>query len=304
MGAPFRGSEDYTTSITVTKKGKEKKGSLHYHQILTWLQQKPCFAANIFDYVVFEPTTGTPEHKDGKFNLSTGFKVQPTDCKEDDPDMKLVLNHLHEVIANGNDAMYQYILNWFAHCFQHPNRKIGTMLVLIGGQEAGKNILLDWIGEMIYGNMYCMLSSLETLTQRFNAYQNGKLFMVLNEIQSYGGSFRDADKLKTIITERERLIEPKGKEAYRLNCYENYILISNNDWTVCVDADDRRYPCIRVSDKYRGDKPYFDRLGAVLTAGTAAKFMGLMMARNITEWRPTAIPTTELRTDMKMMSLS
>jgi hypothetical protein len=149
-----------------------------------------------------------------------------------------------------------------------------------------------------------MLSSLEALTQRFNAYQNGKLFMVLNEIQSYGGSFRDADKLKTIITERDRLVEPKGKEAYSIKCYENYILISNNDWTVRVDADDRRYPCTRVSDKYRGNKPYFDRLVAVLTAGYAAKFMGLMMARNITEWNPRAIPTTELRTEMKLMSLS
>jgi hypothetical protein len=151
--------------------------------------------------------------------------------------------------------------------------------------------------------MYCMLASLETLTQKFNAYQIGKLFIVLNEIQSYGGSFKDADKMKTIITEEDRLAEPKGKDAFPVKCYENYVLLSNNDWTVRVDADDRRYACTRVNAKYYGDKAYFDRLGAVLTAETA-KFMGFLLARDISEWNPRRIPTTTLRVEMKEMSLT
>lgn len=184
-------------------------------KILANLQQKASFKANVFDEADFMPMRGVPEHKDGKFNLFTGFKVEPVECIESDPDLALVLNHFREVIADGNDAYYQYVLNWFAHAFQRPNRKVGTMLVWQGGQGAGKNIILDWIGEQIFGPMYCALNNLEQLTQKFNSFQIGKLFIVLNEIQSHGGSFRDADKLKSIVTDKERMAEPGRQSILR-----------------------------------------------------------------------------------------
>jgi hypothetical protein len=51
------------------------------------------------------------------------------------------------------------------------------------------------------------------------------------------------------------------------------------------------------------DKPYFDKLSEVLTSETAAKFMGFLMARDITGWNPRAIPETELRAEMKMRGI-
>jgi len=267
----FTGAEGYSAFIVNDVEGKKVTTKKLYRDILAELMQKPCFKPNLFDAVEFLPMIGVPEHKDRKFNLFTGFKVMPTASSLCDPDVALILKHLREVIANDNDAYYEYMMCWFAHLFQKPTKKVGSMLVWSGPQGCGKNIIVDWIGNMIYGSMYMQLASLESLTQKFNAFQGNKMFAVLNEIQSYGGSFKDADKLKSLITEQDRKIEPKGKEAYMVKCYGNYIMLTNNDWTVRVESDDRRYACSTASGKYVKDSKYFDALGAVLTPETASK---------------------------------
>lgn len=300
---PFKGTEDYTFNTGMKKKGSE---TMPYSKILKGLQQKACFQANIFSDVEFAPVpaSAAPTHQDEKFNLFTGFKVAPAESKEDDPDLALVLNHFREVISADNMEYYNYVLNWFAHAFQRPHIKIGVVLTLIGPQESGKNILFDWIGEFIYGDMFHQLSSLDRLTQQFNAHNINKLFSVLNEIQSYGGSFKESDKLKTIISDKWQLIEPKGREAFKIADCCNYILLTNNDWPVRVESDDRRWACNRTTGNHKGDKAYFDRLGSVLNATTAAKFVGMLLRRDISTWNPRLIPATTLRSEMKVQSQS
>src|SRR6185437_1303073 len=144
---------------------------------------------------------------------------------------------------------------------------------------------------------------LDTLTQKFNGYQADKLFILLNEIQSYGGSFKDSDKLKSLITDSKRHIQLKGKEGYDADCFENYVMLSNNDWTVRVEVDDRRYVCTRISGCRVKDKGYFDKLGAALSPETAAKFMYYLMNRSLIGWNPRVIPDTELRSEMKLRAL-
>lgn len=74
------------------------------------------------DGVVFLPGQG---QRPGRFNLWNGFAVKPNEgyCK-------LFLEHLAEVICDGDEDVARWVLNWLADCVQHPGRRPGTALVL------------------------------------------------------------------------------------------------------------------------------------------------------------------------------
>jgi len=167
LDTPFRLSENYSVTTKSEVKTKEstkvKTTSTSYWEILLGLQTKPSFKPNIFSELEFRPMVGDPRHNGRKFNSFPGFLVKPQECKDDDVYLKLVLDHFREVIANNNEPYYEYMMNWFAHCFQRPNMKIGTMLIWIGPQEGGKNILIDWIGKEIYGPLYVAPNSRQTI---------------------------------------------------------------------------------------------------------------------------------------------
>ena len=291
--------------IADSKKKAPKLGEVKYSDIFKRLQQELCYKENIFHDVEFWPA---PEmiHRDRKFNLFQGFKQKPIapDPTKVHRGLEKVLFHLFRVIANNDTTCYEYLLNWFAHALQRPHKKIGVVPILLGAQGIGKNIIIDFIGKFIYGNMYLMLNSLDTLMQQFNGFLANKLLIVLNEIQTFGGSYKDADKIKSYITEDERMKQIKYQESTKITVMENFIMMTNNDWPMRIEADDRRWAPMRVSDEFTDNKKYFDELGAELTADTAAHFMGFLLARNISEWNPRAIPATKLRTEMKELSVS
>ena len=74
--------------------------------------------------------------------------------------LELLLFHLRRCWARGNEDSYEYILNFFADMLQHPERKIGVMLLLLSQPGAGKGLILSFIGEFILGDLYVSLPTL------------------------------------------------------------------------------------------------------------------------------------------------
>lgn len=301
--SPFEHTS-YHIMVKKMVKGKEVVKKLLYSKILADLSAKAVFKRNYYDKVDFLPMHGTPEHVGHSiFNTFTGFGVTPLECKDDDADLALVYHHIKVVLANNNPELNKYICDWLACCLQQPARKIGTMLVFTGPPGAGKNTLFDWIGEHIYGDLFLPIAKISQLTQQFNVFMAGKLFCLLNEIQSYSGDHAGAEVLKGIVTDKSRLIEPKGRESYRLSTFENYVLLSNNPHPLRIEVGDRRYMQTEVSDVYCTNQPYFDRLHAALTPESARKFMYSLMQRDLVGWNPKDMPSTAARVDSKVQAL-
>ena len=54
----------------------------------------------------------------------------------------IILEHF-KVVANFNDDVYKYLLNYFAWLFQKPHRKTEVCLLIQGKQGAGKTTLVE-----------------------------------------------------------------------------------------------------------------------------------------------------------------
>ena len=94
-----------------------------------------------------------------------------------------VLDHIRNILANGEELHYEYQLNWFAACLQWK-RKLGVILIYYGLQGAGKDVLIgdDGLLAIIYGKYHQKLANIDYLLTNFNSDAKNKLFVALDEV--------------------------------------------------------------------------------------------------------------------------
>ena len=78
--------------------------------------------------------------------------------------IKLFVNHIRDIICNGDDELCEYVLNWFAQIIQTPHKKTKVGLVWRSEAEGvGKNIILNLIRDIMGSEYYYSTSNLEHL---------------------------------------------------------------------------------------------------------------------------------------------
>lgn len=175
--------------------------------------------------------------------------------------MDTAKNHIEEIICDGDKKTIKYFYEWLAHLLQKPTSKDGIpAIILKSGQGTGKNLICNFICNIINPAYTIILTNFDKLTGKFNNVLENKLLTICNEISSFGGDFKQNDKLKSIITDTKQIIEPKGQDAYSINNYSRFIFLTNNDWPVKIEKDDRRYFCMKVSDSMKGNQEYYKKV--------------------------------------------
>lgn len=281
------------------KKTKAPKNEKHTSDTL--LKNSICYNALIFQ--PYSPIQTPPQNND--FNLWQGFRAQVVD-KVDESKISLILNHIKEVWAGGNEECYRWILSWYAHIIQKPNVKTQKCLTLVSEQGAGKNVISDFIEEFVIGQLHAItICGLDKITSRFNAIREGMLMIVLNEVDACEGFKSAFVKMKSLITEKRQEIERKGIDPTLILDCTNYVILSNDRFSVYVEDGDRRYMMPDVSDKFKGNTDYFDNLRATLTQDTANHlFTFLLNYQGINVIDEKNIPTTETKRSMLANSIS
>lgn len=209
-----------------------------------------------------------PQLKEKILNTFSGytFKYNPNYKEEiytDDINelFKTAQDHMERIICNNDPLTINYFYNWISHLIQKPTKKDGVPAIIMkSGQGTGKNLITSFLSNIINPIYTITLCDFDKLTGNFNSILENKLLSICNEIQNYGGNFKSNDKLKSIITDTEQIIEPKGTDAYKINNYSRFIFITNNDWPVKIEKDDRRYFCMEVSDAEKGNADYYERV--------------------------------------------
>lgn len=130
---------------------------------------------------------------------------------------------LHDVWANGDRAIYEYLLNWFAYPLQRK-RKTGVCIVVISEQGYGKGTIAhDLLGCGIYGEVkndtqsgcYTQITDIDDIVGRFNSQSCGRIFINADECSSYSAAYRMNNKFKNLITSTSRKLESKGVSTLR-----------------------------------------------------------------------------------------
>jgi hypothetical protein len=236
------------------------------------------------------------------FNLWSGFKSTP--LKNNDL-IKPILHHIRYVWANNIEERFKYIIKWLANIIQIPDKKNGVVLVFIGNQGCGKNILCNFLMKDLIGKKYtATIKDLKKVSGKFNSILEHKLLITLDEVSNIEKNYhRTFDKLKNLITEDTQQIERKGIDPITIDDYCNYIMLSNNYYPVKVEGMDRRYCIFECSNKYIGNTNYFKKLNESFNQKTADAFMYFLTKIDISNFNLQEIPHSNLRSELMNRSI-
>lgn len=189
------------------------------------------------DWVVDEA-----EHKINTFRPSPYFSVEPN-AKGQFPVIEGVIMHLLGV-RDPKDPLYQHFLNWLAVIFQRKAKPL-TAWVTHGVEGTGKGTLFTRILQPLLNHTNVFAGRIDNLEEQFNGWMQGKLLVLIDEIDvdDFRERGRVASKLRNYITEPMVSFRHMRQAAVFDKNYASFIFASNRPQPVFIPESDRRYNC-------------------------------------------------------------
>jgi len=171
--------------------------------------------------------------------------------------VNIFLDFIKEILASGNDDVYNYIIKWNANMCK-GNKNDSALVFKTTAKGVGKSSFPVMMRKYILGEKLSLESGSEPLKSKFNSILGGKLFVYFEELETFTSSewVSISSVLKRQITSDTIILQKKGQDAYETDNINNYILLTNHD----VDDDGRRYFVADISTHRKGDIEYWSNL--------------------------------------------
>jgi phage/plasmid-associated DNA primase len=145
-----------------------------------------------------------------------------------------------ETWASGDEAIYRYIISWFAGLVTNLKSINMVALAMVAKQGTGKGFFLQFTKYIIRGINICETQGIGSITQKHNTAIQNKRLVVINEMSSTRDEFKsNFDKIKTYITDPVVQIEPKGVDPYQITNISNFLLFTNHRDSIIIEESDR-----------------------------------------------------------------
>jgi hypothetical protein len=109
-------------------------------------------------------------------------------------------------------------------------------------------------------------------------------------------------QLKTRVSERTRMIEKKGVDAFQAKSFTRIWFLTNHEHPLMIEDNDRRYCALYVSPARAMDKPYFKALLNQMNNGGREALLHFLLHRDISNYNAEAIPQTKELELQKLLS--
>lgn len=198
--------------------------------------------------------------------------------------IKPPIRHIHEVVANDRQEDTDFNLDWLARILQQPQTPTRVAISLYGRQGVGKGIIFEWFRRHVLG-LQCSYQTSKPERDLIGTFANGIVGKVLVQVDEVKSLHDYSDRLKDLITNQTVNYEKKGKDSIVLPNMANFIFTSNNANALTVSPDDRRFVLFSCSDRYKGNRQYFEDLGAHLMRPEVIRaFYDFLMARDLSKY--------------------
>jgi hypothetical protein len=236
------------------------------------------------------------------FNLFSGWPTRPSQG-----DWSLTQWHIKNALCGGDQAHYEYFLDWLAHILQYPAVKPNVALVLRGRKGTGKSMIMSAIAKAL-GPLGMVISHSKHLTGSFNSHLREKIFALVEE-SFFSGSPAEEGVLKHLISDVNTTYEAKGYDAEPGLSFLRVCLVTNSDWAAPASEDERRFFIPTVTDAaiLRNNEEggtYFSRLAQEIAGGGISALFHDLMNRSISESDVRRAPDTEELQRQKLLTLS
>tara|TARA_R100000655_G_scaffold109684_2_gene164938 strand:+ start:2953 stop:5178 length:2226 start_codon:yes stop_codon:yes gene_type:complete len=228
-----------------------KDGTIENRNVFKkWLKDKNKRSYERIDFIPsFQETNSRVYNTFKGFNFE-GKNIVNTDAIERfEAHIRLLVDHEEE--------SFIYLRNYIAHLFQKPDERPNIAIVIKSGQGVGKDLLIDFIGNILGKDMIYRTAKLDEIFEKFNGSLKNKLLLQLNEVSGTDG-FSKKENLKDLITTNEININEKNLKPYTLTNYLRLFIFSNNLIPIEIPHDDRRY-CVFKSGRKEA-RPYYNQL--------------------------------------------
>lgn len=259
-----------------------------------WLEWK---GRREYEGLVFMPEQTAP----AKFyNLWKGFSYAPSDQAEH-PSLTMFLDHAKANVCRGDEALFRWLIGYFAHLVQRPWEKPLVSLVFRGAKGVGKNALVERIGALLGGH-FLLTSSRRYLIGNFNGHLENCLLFALDEA-FWSGDKQAEGTLKDLITGRQHVIEHKGKEPYSVDNKTRVVIIGNEEWLVPASHDERRFAVFDVGDGRKQDRGFFTDMREGMERGGYPCLLRYLLDYDLSGIDINQAPATKGLADQKHHSL-
>lgn len=238
--------------------------------------------------VVFRPDGRAPN---GSYNLWRGWAAEP----DESASCGLFLDHLRNIICNGDSRQYEWLLGWMAHMVQRPAEKPRSAIVLRGEKGAGKDIVGVYLRHLMDKSAYLHTSDQNAVWGQFNGPIANKLLIHLEEAFFHGDHGADS-RIKNLITADSQTINEKHAPVYSIDSFHRLFITSNELRVVNATSGERRYFISEVSEARKGDHAYFNALVREMEGDGPAALMHKLLTYDLSAWNPRP-PATEALLD-------
>lgn len=195
--------------------------------------------AYYIDEVGFDPT-----EKDQTIKLNTwrGFEIEAVEgnCEL----IKDLVSYLCSAESNAHEAC-EFLLDWMAFQVQHPGIKLGSAIIMQGGQGTGKSTLFNVLQD-IFGS-YSKTLNQRALEDKFNSdWVEKTLFVKCEEIAASSDVWHVKGEVKDLITGDWIRSNEKNSVARPIKNRMNFAILSNETIPMPLDRDDRRFLVVRT----------------------------------------------------------
>lgn len=217
----------------------------------------------VYNDTIWRPTLN---YSGRELNLWTGFLAErrPSDWTYDEEKVKPILSFIKEIICDGDEENFKWLLSWFHHCFTKPEEKTGICLILYSRtQGTGKGTLTNFLINHVYGREIAdEVAGLSKVVQQFNTVRTRKCLLCPDETSALKGDFHAVfDNLKNAITSDKALIEHKhANVSYSVDDFTNFIISTNNLHSVKIESTDRRFMIFHVNPDRVNEHDYYREL--------------------------------------------
>ena len=143
------------------------------------------------------------------------------------------------------------LLNYMAALVQHPGVKFQWCPVLQGCEGNGKTLVFSCVAQAV-GRRYTHEPRAKHLGSNFNAYVEGKVFILIEEIHM-AGRRETLDDLKPMITNILIELEGKGSDQRMIENRANFGMCTNYKDAVIKTLGDRRYAIFFTAQQTKVD---------------------------------------------------
>lgn len=177
-----------------------------------------------------------------------------------EPNIPEVYETFFRHLTAAENESYEYLIDWMANSLQSRNH---TMLTAIGAQGIGKGTL-GLILQKLHGDKNFAKVRDTVFKEKFNSRLKNKTLVYVDEIDLK--TKESQDRIKDVVNAAIE-VEGKGENADEVINFGSYYLSSNSMDAVKIEAGDRRFSVIQLTETQLIHSPLMSRVAELMDEG-------------------------------------